>query len=240
MGAARTYSGIAYASLSARDAMLHPLAVCAALALHRVRGRFMRSWADKLDQGKPVLKPSPRASATSSKASRCWCRRPGRSSDFIRSIPEGASWMFARLRTALAIEHGAEVTCPVTSAIICAPLPKRPTRLWSAACRCADITPFWRVLDAKDADDERPCPSARRCRRAAQRDAQRRPFGRAEPMRGAPTGFSRSSSICAAAVWSPRRSSASGSRFPNGRSTAISPTCSRPACRSTARPASAT
>ena len=56
----------------------------------------------------------------------------------------------------------------------------------------------------------------------------------------APTASSRSSSISGAAGLSPRERFRSGSRFPSAPSIATSRTSWRPACRSMARPASAT
>jgi len=63
---------------------------------------------------------------------------------FIRTIPEGAVITPAKIRAALAEQHGADVTCPLTTGIF----------VWIAAEAAdenarageVDITPYWRVV----------------------------------------------------------------------------------------------
>jgi hypothetical protein len=52
------------------------------------------------------------------------------------------------LRTALAIEHGAEVTCPVTIGYHLRTVAEAANEDLERGMTLNDIAPFWRVLDA--------------------------------------------------------------------------------------------
>nr|WP_246738923.1 hypothetical protein [Mesorhizobium sp. NZP2234] len=69
--------------------------------------------------------------------------------DFIRSIPEGVEMDVRALRTALAVEHGAEVTCPVTIGYHLRTVAEAAKEDLERGMTLSDIAPFWRVLDAK-------------------------------------------------------------------------------------------
>ncbi|WP_027141879.1 hypothetical protein [Mesorhizobium sp. WSM3626] len=107
----------------------------------------MKNWNDRLDtpgisgvkptvgdvvEGQPILVPTAR-----------------QVNDFIRSIPEGFEMDVRALRTALAIEHGAEVTCPVTIGYHLRTVAEAAKEDFERGMTLRDIAPFWRVLDAK-------------------------------------------------------------------------------------------
>src|SRR4029077_7052862 len=69
--------------------------------------------------------------------------------DSVRSIPEGVEMDVRALRTALAIEHGAEVTCPVTIGYHLRTVAEAAIEDLERGMTLSDIAPFWRVLDAK-------------------------------------------------------------------------------------------
>ncbi|MBZ9695642.1 MULTISPECIES: hypothetical protein [unclassified Mesorhizobium] len=52
-------------------------------------------------------------------------------------------------RTALAIEHGAEVTCPVTMGYHPRTVAEAAKEDLERGMTLSDVAPFWRVLDAK-------------------------------------------------------------------------------------------
>ena len=59
------------------------------------------------------------------------------------------------------MEHGAEVTCPVTIGYHLRTVAEAAHEALERGAALADITPFWRVLNGRDADDEDDWPSAR-------------------------------------------------------------------------------
>ena len=111
-------------------------------------GAFMRSWADRLDRGKPVVKPSPRSFGDVIEGQRMLVPTARQVDVFIRSIPEGTSVDVRALRTALAIEHGADVTCPVYTGYHLRTVAEAANEALGRGMPLSDITPFWRVLDA--------------------------------------------------------------------------------------------
>jgi hypothetical protein len=58
----------------------------------------------------------------------------------IRAIPPGTLWDVATLRAELAREHGADATCPTSTAIFLRIVAER------ALEQAGDPTPFWRVV----------------------------------------------------------------------------------------------
>ncbi|MER9261390.1 hypothetical protein NKI45_23695 [Mesorhizobium sp. M0619] len=67
--------------------------------------------------------------------------------DFIRTIPNGLEMDVRALRTALAIEHGAQVTCPVTIGYHPRTVAEAANEDLERGMTLNDITPYWRVLD---------------------------------------------------------------------------------------------
>ena len=74
---------------------------------------------------------------------------PRQVDEFIRSIPKGVEMDVRALRTALAVEHGAEVTCPVTIGYHLRTVAEAALEDLERGTALADITPFWRVLSSR-------------------------------------------------------------------------------------------
>jgi hypothetical protein len=109
----------------------------------------MKTWTDKLDDGAAAYKPSPRSFSDVIEGQRMLVPTARQVDAFIRSIPEGVEMDVRALRTALAIEHGAEVTCPVTIGYHLRTVAEAAHEQLDRGAGLAGITPFWRVLDAK-------------------------------------------------------------------------------------------
>jgi hypothetical protein len=75
----------------------------------------MKDWTERLNTpGINGIKPSPRTFSDVVEGQPMLVPTARQVDDFIRSIPRGVQMDVRALRTALALEHGAEVTCPVT------------------------------------------------------------------------------------------------------------------------------
>ena len=109
----------------------------------------MKSWIDKLDDGEASHKQSPRTFSDVVEGQRMLVPTARQVDDFIRSIPEGVEMDVRALRTALAIEHGAEVTCPVTIGYHLRTVAEAAYEQLERGAALAEITPFWRVINAK-------------------------------------------------------------------------------------------
>lgn len=109
----------------------------------------MKSWTDRLDQGAAVVKPTPRSVGDVIEGQTMLVPTARQVDDFIRSIPPGLKMDVRALRTALAIEHGAEVTCPVYTGYHLRTVAEAANEARERGVPVEEITPFWRVLDDK-------------------------------------------------------------------------------------------
>ncbi|MGX7875339.1 hypothetical protein ACVDG5_023780 [Mesorhizobium sp. ORM6] len=110
----------------------------------------MKSWNDRLNTpGINGVKPTPRSVGDVVEGQPMLVPTARQVDDFIRSIPEGVEMDVRALRTALAVEHGAEVTCPVTIGYHPRTVAEAANEDFERGMALSDIAPFWRVLDAR-------------------------------------------------------------------------------------------
>ncbi|WP_164783648.1 MULTISPECIES: hypothetical protein [unclassified Mesorhizobium] len=111
---------------------------------------MVKSWNDRLNTpGTNGIKPTPRTVGDVVEGQPMLVPTARQVDDFIRSIPEGVDMDVRALRTALAIEHGVEVTCPVTIGYHLRTVAEAANEDLERGMTLSDIAPFWRVLDAK-------------------------------------------------------------------------------------------
>jgi hypothetical protein len=67
--------------------------------------------------------------------------------DYIRQIPRGCSVTMETLRRDLALEYGAEVTCPLTTGMFVRIVAEAAYEAFENGTPVEQITPFWRVID---------------------------------------------------------------------------------------------
>ncbi|MFA6155641.1 hypothetical protein [Mesorhizobium sp.] len=110
----------------------------------------MKSWNDRLNTpGINGIRPAPRAMAGIVEGQPMLVPTARQVDDFIRSIPQGVEMDVRALRTALAVEHGAEVTCPVTIGYHLRTVAEAAGEDLERGMALSDVAPFWRVLDAR-------------------------------------------------------------------------------------------
>ncbi|TPK45515.1 hypothetical protein FJ492_10245 [Mesorhizobium sp. B2-5-4] len=110
----------------------------------------MKNWNDRLNTpGINGVKPTPRTVGDVVEGQPMLVPTARQVDDFIRSIPEGVEMDVRALRTALAIGHGAEVTCPVTIGYHLRTVAEAAKEDFERGMTLRDIAPSWRVLDAK-------------------------------------------------------------------------------------------
>jgi len=107
----------------------------------------MKSWTDRLDKGTAVVKPTPRSFGDVVEGQSMLVPTARQVDDFIRSIPKGMEMDIRALRTAMAVEHGAEVTCPVYTGYHLRTVAEAAFEALERGQPAQDITPFWRVLN---------------------------------------------------------------------------------------------
>lgn len=110
---------------------------------------MVKGWNDKLNApGTHVVRPTPRTMADVVEGQPMLVPTARQVDEFIRTIPKGVDMDVRALRTALAIEHGAEVTCPVTIGYHLRTVAEAANEDLERGMTLNDIAPFWRVLDA--------------------------------------------------------------------------------------------
>ena len=111
---------------------------------------MVKSWNDRLNTpGTNGIKPSPRSFADVVEGQTMLVPTARQVDDFIRAIPVGGEMDVRALRTALAIEHGAEVTCPVTIGYHLRTVAEAANEDLEHGMALSDVAPFWRVLDER-------------------------------------------------------------------------------------------
>ncbi|MER8908878.1 hypothetical protein NKH99_14480 [Mesorhizobium sp. M0854] len=109
----------------------------------------MKSWNDRLNTpGINGIRPSPRTIGDVIEGQPMLVPTARQVHAFIRSIPEGMDMNVRALRIALAIEHGAEMTCPVTIGYHLRTVAEAANEDLERGMALGDVAPFWRVVDA--------------------------------------------------------------------------------------------
>lgn len=109
----------------------------------------MKSWTDRLDQGKAVIKPTPRTMSDVIEGQLMLVPTARQVDDAIRAIPAGQSLSVRALRRVMAGNNGAEVSCPVYTGYHLRTVAEAASEAIERGMPIEDVTPFWRVLDAK-------------------------------------------------------------------------------------------
>lgn len=108
------------------------------------------SWIEKLNDPRPhQVKPAPVDIAGMKAGEIMLVPTPRLIDAFIRAIPKGAGMDVPTLRRALARQHGAQVTCPITTGFHLRIVAEAAWEAHRRGAAPAEITPFWRVLDSR-------------------------------------------------------------------------------------------
>lgn len=109
-----------------------------------------KSWKEKLD-GKTVfeVKETDKKFADIPAHSKMLIATPKIVDSYVRKIPSGSQSSIQTMRNDLAIEYGAEYTCPVTSGIFLRIVAEAAYEEYQSGKPLKSITPFWRMADEK-------------------------------------------------------------------------------------------
>lgn len=110
----------------------------------------MKSWSERLaDPRQHEVKPAPMDIAGMKKGQIMLVPTAKLVDAFIRGIAKGKSMDVPTLRARLAQRHKAEVTCPITTGFHLRTVAEAAWEAHQRGTPLSNITPFWRVLDAK-------------------------------------------------------------------------------------------
>lgn len=109
-----------------------------------------KSWQEKLNDGRqPHVDVAGKDFAGIKTGQKMLIPTPKLIDDYIRQVPKGKFVDSATIRKDLAIEHGAEVTCPLTTGIFLRIVAEAAYEDYQQGKPISKITPFWRVIDEK-------------------------------------------------------------------------------------------
>src|SRR5262245_38732326 len=108
----------------------------------------MMTWTEKLnDDDRHEVRPAP-VNIAGMKAGEMMLVPTARQvDDFIRTLPRGRQMEVKALRRAMAAQHGAEVTCPITTGFHLRTVAEAAYEVYQRTGDLESITPFWRVID---------------------------------------------------------------------------------------------
>lgn len=109
-----------------------------------------KTWQQKLHDGKkPHVNIADKDFAGVRAGQRLLIPTPELIDGYIRQVPKGKAVDSLTLRNDLAMKHGAEVTCPLTTGIFLRIVAEAAHEVYLAGWPIEKITPFWRVMDEK-------------------------------------------------------------------------------------------
>jgi len=109
-----------------------------------------KTWEDKFNNGKePQIKTIEKAFWGMDAGSRMLIPTPKMIQDYIYHCEKGNFSEVQTMRNDLAIEAGADFTCPMTSGIFLRIVCEYHYEKWQLNAEAKDICPFWRMVDPK-------------------------------------------------------------------------------------------
>ena len=107
-----------------------------------------KSWTDKFQQDKkPVVKFIDFPFAGIPANSNMLIATPALIDEYVNKIPPGRTVTIETLRKDLAIEQGADFTCPVTTAIYLRIVAEAAYERYEKSKLKKGTTPYWRIVD---------------------------------------------------------------------------------------------
>jgi hypothetical protein len=107
-----------------------------------------KTWQEKLHNSKPSqTKRTDFAFADIPAGGLMFIATPEIIDAYIREIPKGKSVSVLTMRNDLALEHGAEYTCPLTTGIFLRIVAEAAYEKYVESGTLEGITPFWRVIE---------------------------------------------------------------------------------------------
>ena len=107
-----------------------------------------KSWLEKLNDPskRPEVKKIEKDFADIPSGSKMLIATPQIIDNYVKAIPKGKSISMQTMRKDLALEYGAEYTCPVTSGIFLRIVAEAAHEQLEQGKSITDVTPFWRMV----------------------------------------------------------------------------------------------
>lgn len=107
-----------------------------------------KTWTDKLHQAKESkIKRIDTDFADIPAGSSMFIATPQLIDSYVKQLPKGTHVNIRTLRKDLALQHGADYTCPVTTGIFLRIVAEAAWEKLQQGTPAANVTPFWRVIE---------------------------------------------------------------------------------------------
>jgi len=109
-----------------------------------------KTWTEKLNADKsPQIKTLEKRFADMPEGCNMFIATPQIIKNYVEQIPLGKSIDISTIRNDLAIQHGADKTCPVTTGIYLRIVSEAAFQDFQKGKKVEEISPFWRIVDPK-------------------------------------------------------------------------------------------
>lgn len=109
-----------------------------------------KTWQEKFNSDKPfVVKIIDKKFSDLPEGTKLFIATPKLVDEYVNHIPRGVEVNLKTMRLDLAIEHGAENSCPVTTSIFLRIVSEVAIEKLNQGKSIQEITPFWRVINSK-------------------------------------------------------------------------------------------
>lgn len=109
-----------------------------------------KTWQEKFNSDKPFLvKIIDKKFADLPEVTKMFIATPKLVDEYVNHIPSGVEVNLKTMRLDLAIKHGAENSCPVTTSIFLRIASEVAIEKLNQGKSIQEITPFWRVINSK-------------------------------------------------------------------------------------------
>lgn len=111
--------------------------------------RAKKTWADKMQAKPPHSVVLDKAFTGVPKGARLLISSPQEIADFLKTLPAGRSLPIQQLRRELAMRHGCDAACPVSTSLFLRIVTEQAFVQAQAGVPVGDIPPVWRALEPK-------------------------------------------------------------------------------------------
>jgi hypothetical protein len=107
-----------------------------------------KSWKQKLDGGKPAhVEVLNKRFGGAPEGAKMLIATPRLVDEYMRAVPRGERRTLAQMRSELAVAHGADISCPISTSIFARIAAEAAIEDTTTGVPLAHVTPFWRVIE---------------------------------------------------------------------------------------------
>ena len=107
-----------------------------------------KTWRQKLDGGQPAhVEVLTKKFGGAPEGAKMLVATPRMVDEYMRKVPAGESRSVAQMRLDLARDHGADISCSISTSIFARIAAEAALEETEQGAALSEVTPFWRVID---------------------------------------------------------------------------------------------